>query len=92
MFVLWSAVNRISRSGDLVGEGQRVSALEALKAQTIWAAEQYGEQATKGSLEAGKLADLVILDSNPLAVEPMAIKDIRVIETLKEGQTIWPVQ
>ena len=56
---------------------------------TIWAAEQYGEQASKGSLEAGKLADLVILDRNPLKVEPMAIKDIKVVETIKEGKTIY---
>lgn len=92
LFVLWSAVNRVSRSGEVIGEGQRVSVLEALKAQTIWAAEQYGEAGEKGSLEPGKLADLVILDGNPLTVEPAAIKDIKVVETLKEGQTIWPVQ
>lgn len=90
MFVLWSAVNRISRSGQLIGEGQRVTALEALKAQTLWAAEQYGEAGEKGSLEPGKLADLVILDGNPLEAEPMAIKDIKVVETIKEGRTIWP--
>lgn len=92
MFVLWSAVNRVSRAGQVIGEGQRVSALEGLKAQTIWAAEQYGEAGEKGSLEPGKLADLVILDRNPLAVEPMAIRDVKVLETIKEGQTIWPAQ
>ena len=58
---------------------------------TEWVAEQYGEQATKGTLEAGKLADLVILDKDPLKVEPMAIKDIKVVETIKEGKTIYPV-
>lgn len=56
---------------------------------TIWAAEQYGEQASKGSLEVGKLADLVILDKNPLKVDEMAIKDIRVVETIKEGKRIY---
>ena len=56
---------------------------------TIWSAEQYGEQASKGSLGAGKLADLVILDRNPLKVDPMAIKDIKVVETIKEGKTIY---
>jgi len=56
---------------------------------TIWAAEQYGEQASKGSLEPGKLADLVILDQNPLKVELMAIKDIKVLETIKDGKTIY---
>jgi hypothetical protein len=89
MFMLWSAVNRISRGGKEIGPGQRVSPLEGLKTMTIWAAEQYGEQGSKGSLEAGKLADLVILDRNPLKVDPMAIKDIKVLETIKEGQTIY---
>ena len=59
---------------------------------TIWAAEQYGEEASKGTLEPGKLADLVILDKNPLQVDPMAIKDIKdikVMATIKEGQTIY---
>lgn len=89
MFMLWSAVNRISRAGVEIGPDQRVTPLEGLKAMTIWAAEQYGEQASKGSLEIGKLADLVILDRNPLAVDKMAIKDIRVVETIKEGKTIY---
>ena len=89
MFMLWSAVNRISRGGAEIGLDQRITPLEGLKAMTIWPAEQYGEQETKGSLEAGKLADLVILDKNPLTVDPMAIKDIKVVETIKEGTTIY---
>ena len=89
MFMLWSAVNRISRAGAEIGPGQRVTPLEGLKAMTIWPAEQYGEEASKGSLEPGKLADLVILDKNPLTVPPMEIKDIKVVETLKEGKTIY---
>ena len=56
---------------------------------TINVARQYGEQGAKGSLEAGKLADLVILDRNPLEVEPMAIKEVKVLETIKEGKTIY---
>ena len=89
MFMLWSAVNRVSRAGDEIGPGQRVTPLEGLKAMTLWAAEQYGEQDRKGSLEAGKLADLVTLDGNPLTVDPMSIKDIRVVETIKEGRTVF---
>jgi hypothetical protein len=90
MTMLWSAVNRTSRAGAQIGPGQRVSAYEGLKAMTLWVAEQYDEQASKGSLEAGKLADLVILDKDPLKVAPMAIKDIKVVETIKEGKTIFP--
>lgn len=90
MTMLWSAVNRISRVGVEVGPDQRVKPYEGLKAMTEWVAEQYDEQATKGTLEAGKLADLVILDKDPLKVEPMAIKNIKVLETIKEGVTIYP--
>jgi predicted amidohydrolase YtcJ len=89
LFMMWSAVNRVSRAGEVIGAEQRITQLEALKAQTINFAYQYGEQATKGSLEPGKLADLVILDGNPLTVEPMAIRHIAVVETIKEGETIY---
>jgi len=89
LFMLWSAVNRISRDGVEIGPDQRVTPLEGLKAMTIWVAEQYGEQDSKGSLEPGKLADLVILDNNPLKVDPKKIKDIKVVETIKEGRSIY---
>jgi heat shock protein HslJ len=90
LFMLWSAVNRVSRSGETIGPDQRVSPYEGLKAMTAWAAAQYGEQENKGTLEVGKLADLVILDRDPLQVAPNAIKDIKVAETIKEGVTIYP--
>jgi len=89
MFVVWTAVNRVSRSGAVIGADQRVTPLEALKAITINAARQYREADQKGSLETGKLADLVVLDGNPLTVDPMAIKDIRVVETIKDGETVY---
>lgn len=89
MFMLWSAVNRISRSDAVIGADQRVTAMEGLKAMTINVAIQYGEQDSKGTLEPGKKADLVILDRNPLSVDAMAIKDIKVVETIKEGKSIY---
>jgi predicted amidohydrolase YtcJ len=89
MMVMWSAVNRVMREGGVLGPDQRVSAREALQAITINAAIQYQEQDQKGTLEPGKLADLVILDRNPLTVDPMAIRDIKVMETVKEGKTIY---
>ena len=89
MRLIWSAVNRVSRANVEIGSEQRVTPLEGLKAMTLWAAEQYGEQASKGSLEVGKLADLVILDKNPLKVDKMAIKDIKVLQTIKEGKSIY---
>ena len=89
MFMMWSAVNRMSREGEVVGPDQRITPMEALMSQTIWAAEQYGEQDRRGSLEVGKIADLVILDRNPLKVDPMAINKIHVMETIKDGNTVY---
>jgi len=89
MFMLWSAVNRVSRAGAEIGTDQRVTPLEGLKAMTINVAYQYGEKSSKGSLEPGKLADLVILDKNPLTVDPMTIKEIKVVEAIKEGKSIY---
>lgn len=89
MWTIWSAVNRISRHGVLNGPDQRITVLQALEAITINAAYQYREEATKGSLEPGKLADMVILDRNPLTSDPMSIKDITVVETIKEGRTVY---
>ncbi|MFN7889198.1 MAG: amidohydrolase family protein [Pirellula sp.] len=90
MMMLYSAVNRISRAGAEIGLDQRVTPYEGLKCMTEWAAEQYGEQASKGTLEAGKRADLVILSKDPLQVDPKAIKDIKVVETIKDGVSIFP--
>ena len=90
MMMLWSAVNRISRAGVKVGPDQIIKPYEGLQCMTINVAKQYEEENSKGSLKEGKLADLVILDKNPLKVDPMEIKNIKVVETIKEGSTIFP--
>ena len=84
-----AAVNRLTTSGKLLGPDERITPYEALRAITKDAAWQYFEEDRKGTLEAGKLADLVILDKDPLAVDPMNMKDIKVLETIKEGQVIY---
>ena len=89
MMILHTSVNRVSRSGAVMGESERLTPYEALQAITIWGAWQHFEEETKGSLQEGKLADLVILDKNPLKVDPMTLKDIQVMETIKEGKTIF---
>ncbi len=86
---VWCAVNRISRSGAVIGEEQKISVYEALEAVTVNAAYEYFEEDSKGSIEEGKRADLVILDRSPLEVDPMVIKDIKVMETVKDGKTIY---
>lgn len=87
--ILHTTVNRTSRSGEVIGADQRVSPYIALKSITEWAAWQYFEEASKGTLAPGKLADLVILDQDPLKVAPETIKEIRVLETIKEGDTVF---
>ncbi len=89
MRVLDATVTRRSRSGDIIGPAQRVDVITALKAMTIWPAYQHFEEASKGSLEVGKLADFVILSKDPTAVDPETLDQIRVTETIKEGSTIF---
>ena len=89
MRVLDATVTRRSRSGDIIGPDQRVDVETGLKSMTIWAAEQHGEAATKGSITPGKLADLVILDQDPTAIDPEALDGIRVVETIKEGRSVY---
>ena len=89
MRILHSAVNRTTRSGAVLGKEHQLTALHALKAMTIWPAFQHFEDQTKGSLVAGKLADLVILDKSPLTENSNDILSIRVLETIKEGRTIY---
>jgi predicted amidohydrolase YtcJ len=87
--LLWAAVNRVTRSGQVIGPEQKLTVMEALEASTIEAARQFFEEDRKGSLEVGKLADLVVLDRNPLAVDPMELEDLRVLETIKEGRSVY---
>ncbi len=89
IFTIHTAVNRISRSGRTIGAGERITPLQALKAVTLDAARQYREDDRTGSIEVGKLADLVILSGNPLTVPAGEIEGITVQETIKEGLTVW---
>ena len=92
MRILDSAVNRTTRSGAILGASHRLRPMDALKAMTIWPAYQHFEEASKGSLEVGKLADMVILDQNPLSVDPANIKGIKVLETIKEDVSVYVAQ
>jgi predicted amidohydrolase YtcJ len=89
MQVVWATVNRTSRSGTVIGPDERVTPYEAMKMVTLWGAEQFGEQATKGSIKEGKLADLVVLSDNPITMDPAKINQVQVLETIKEGKTVW---
>ncbi|MEG0857439.1 MAG: amidohydrolase [Terrisporobacter sp.] len=84
-----NAVNRTTESGRVLGEHQRISVMDAIKAVTINGAYQYFEEDIKGSIEEGKLADLIIVDKNPLEIPKEEIKNVVVLETIKEGNTIF---
>lgn len=87
--VLSATVTRTSRSGQIIGPYERVSPYLGLKALTDWAAYQHFEENTKGTIEEGKAADFVILDRNPLKIEPSELQNLYVKETIKAGKTIY---
>ena len=92
MRVLDATVTRRSRSGDIIGPAQRVDVMTALKAMTIWPAWQHFEENTKGSIETGKLADFVILSEDPTKVDPESLDQIKVVETIKEGTSVYHIE
>ena len=89
---IWCAVNRKTKAGVSLGEDQAISVLDALKAVTVNAAYQYSEEDKKGSIEAGKAADFVVLDRNPLTVQPADLRDIQILETYKAGKSVYQKQ
>jgi len=89
MRVLSATVTRTSRSGRVLGPEHRVPVATALKALTIWPAWQHFEEGSKGTIEVGKLADFVILSDNPTKIPEDQLDDIKVLETIKEGKTIY---
>lgn len=86
---VYAAVNRTTRSGMVLGPDQRITVIDALNAITLSAAYQLQEENLKGSLKAGKLADMVILDQNLLKIDPKNIRNTRILETIKEGKTVF---
>ncbi len=86
--LVWSAVNRRSAGGAVIGASQRITPMQALRAVTTDAAYQHFEEDLKGSLEPGKLADLVILSRSPLD-DPEHIDEIEVVETIVGGRTVY---
>ncbi len=90
--LMWASVNRLTRSGAVLGAAQSISPEQALRSITIDAAYQYFEESSKGSLSPGKLADMVVLSHNPLTVEPQEINQIKVLATYKEGQLVYAAE
>lgn len=89
LHMVWCAVNRKTRSDKSIGQDECVSVYEAFQAITINAAYAYFEEENKGTIEVGKEADFVILDGNPFTIDKMSIKDIVILETIKNGETLY---
>lgn len=89
VLALWSAVNRVTKEEDIMGSGLRLTPQQALQTMSTHAAFQFFEDDNKGELVPGKQADAVILSANPMAIAPSLIKDIEIIETIKQGKTIY---
>ncbi len=87
--ILSATVTRRTRSGDILGPHQRVDVMTALKALTIWPAWQHFEEDRKGTIEAGKIADFVILSDDPTAVDPETLANIDVTATIKNDKVIY---
>ena len=85
--LMQTAVTRKTRGGEIIGKDQAISISEAIKAVTIDAAYQLFLDDKVGSLETGKLADLVVLSENPEKMDPNRLHEIEITPTL---QKIWP--
>ncbi len=86
---MWCAVNRKTRSGVDIGPQEKLTAMEALRVYTINGAYSSFEEDIKGSIEPGKLADMVVLSDNLLEVDPWEIRDITVEKTIIGGKIVY---
>ena len=87
--VLDATVNRTTRTGKVLGAEHRVDPTTALKSMTLWAAYQHFEEDRKGSIEAGKLADFVVLSDNPVTMPRNQLSTLKVLQTIKEDKSVY---
>ena len=92
IMIIATAVNRTSRTKVVIGPEERITPYMAISSITKWAAYQNFTDSSKGTIKVGKLADFAVLDRNPLKVEPKQLFDLQVMETIKEGKTIYTKQ
>ncbi len=85
LFTAWCAVNRLTESGRVLGENERISVDEALHAITLGAAYTIKMDHLTGSIEPGKYADFAVLEDDPQSVDPVTLKDIGVWGTIVGG-------
>jgi predicted amidohydrolase YtcJ len=86
---MWTEVTRVTDGGKVMHAEEKISRAEALKTHTIWAAYLQFAEKERGSIEAGKLADLVAIDGDFLACPEEQIKDIQPIMTILNGRIVY---
>ena len=86
LFTVWCAVNRLTASGRVLGEHQRIGVMDALRAVTLGSAWTLKLDGEVGSIECGKRADFAVLDEDPTEVDPRRLKDVRVWGTVQGGR------
>lgn len=91
METVWCAVTRKTKQGKILGGFEKITPYDAIFALTYQSANQYGEENQKGSIKAGKQADFVILDKDPMQIEPEGLRDVGVFATIKNGNTIYQI-
>ena len=89
LYGIWSAVNRVRKSGKVFRPEERLTLEEAIRAYTHTPAWAFFEEDLKGSVEVGKYADLVVLGQDILTVDPLQIKDIPVLRTMTNGKFVY---
>jgi len=85
LHTMWCAVNRVTPSGRVLGERERITPESALRAVTLGSAYQLHLDQEFGTIECGKAADFTVLENDPLTVDPMEIRDIGVWGTVVGG-------
>ncbi len=88
-FGIWAMVTRQVRAGGVNVANEAITVQQALRSYTIDGAYAGLEETDKGSIEPGKLADLIIVSEDPLSILPDRLKDIRVLMTIVDGKTVW---
>lgn len=89
LFTIFEAVNRVRKSGKVFRPEERLTLEEAIRAVTIKSAWAFFQDNVKGSLEAGKYADLVVLGQNILTIDPLEIMNIPVLMTMTNGKFVY---
>ena len=89
LILLHKAVNRKTRDGKIIGQSNKISVEQGLKSLTINAAWQINMETKIGSIKPGKYADFVVLDQNPMMVDPEKIRDISILQTIVSGNIIY---